>query len=77
MDLESFKITGHLLDFSVISLLIAPSAWEHHYVLVIPLAIWVLQSIEKCNMANDSWLILVLGFQLLMYILLVIFAWWD
>ncbi len=41
MDFESFCNTGHLLDFSVLSLLIAPSAWEHHYVIAIPLAIWV------------------------------------
>ncbi len=41
MGLESFRNIGHLLDFSVLSLLIAPSAWEHHYVIAIPLAIWV------------------------------------
>jgi hypothetical protein len=37
---EAFRQLGHLMDFSVLSLLIAPSAWEHHYVIVIPLAIW-------------------------------------
>lgn len=37
----SFRMMGHVLDFSVLSLLIAPSAWEHHYVIAIPLAIWV------------------------------------
>ncbi len=42
MDLDSFRDTGHLLDFSVLSLLIAPSAWEHHYVVAIPLTIWAL-----------------------------------
>lgn len=40
MDMDFFRGAGHLLDFSVISLLIAPSAWEHHYVIAIPLAIW-------------------------------------
>ncbi len=40
MDTDFFRMTGHMLDFSVISLLIAPSAWEHHYVIAIPLAIW-------------------------------------
>lgn len=40
MDTDFFRMTGHLLDFSVISLLIAPSAWEHHYVIAIPLALW-------------------------------------
>lgn len=40
MDVDVFRSMGHLLDFSVISLLIAPSAWEHHYVIAIPLAIW-------------------------------------
>ncbi len=37
---EIFRNAGHLVDFSVLSLLIAPSAWEHHYVIAIPLAIW-------------------------------------
>ncbi|MFN8380431.1 MAG: glycosyltransferase family 87 protein [Anaerolineales bacterium] len=41
MELHAFRNIGHLLDFSVLSLLIAPSAWEHHYVIAIPLAIWV------------------------------------
>lgn len=40
IDAEQVRDIGHLLDFSVISLLIAPSAWEHHYVIAIPLAIW-------------------------------------
>ena len=39
-DTTSHRNIGHLIDFSVISLLIAPSAWEHHYVIAIPLAIW-------------------------------------
>jgi hypothetical protein len=38
---ETFRQFGHLTDFSVLSLLVAPSAWEHHYVIAIPLAIWV------------------------------------
>lgn len=37
---DSRRDIGHLIDFSVLSLLIAPSAWEHHYVIAIPLAIW-------------------------------------
>lgn len=37
---ESYRNIGHLTDFSVLSLLIAPSAWEHHYVIAMPLAIW-------------------------------------
>ncbi|MBE0672024.1 MAG: DUF2029 domain-containing protein [Anaerolineales bacterium] len=41
MELTSFRDLGHLLDFSVLTLLITPSAWEHHYVIAIPLAIWV------------------------------------
>lgn len=39
-DSSTLRLFGHLLDFSVLSLLIAPSAWEHHYVIAIPLAIW-------------------------------------
>jgi len=41
MPLDVFRGVGHLLDFSVISLFIAPSAWEHHYVIAVPLGIWV------------------------------------
>ncbi len=37
---DSYRSIGHLTDFSVLSLLIAPSAWEHHYVIAMPLAIW-------------------------------------
>jgi hypothetical protein len=40
---------GHLMDFSVLSLLIAPSAWEHHYVLAIPLAIWAFALSRKTS----------------------------
>ena len=38
---EAFRQFGHLVDFSVLSLLVAPSAWEHHYVIAIPLAVWL------------------------------------
>ena len=33
---------GHLIDFSVLTLLITPSAWDHHYVVAIPLALWAM-----------------------------------
>jgi hypothetical protein len=52
MDMISFRGLGHLLDFSVISLLIAPSAWEHHYVIAIPLGIWAF-----VMRGNDAFLI--------------------
>jgi hypothetical protein len=36
----TYRNFGHLVDFSVLSLVIAPSAWDHHFVLAIPLALW-------------------------------------
>lgn len=41
MNHEIFRNIGHLVDFSVLSLLLSPSAWEHHYVIAIPLGIWI------------------------------------
>ncbi len=40
IEYDDFRSIGSLLDFSVLSLLVAPSAWEHHYILAIPIAIW-------------------------------------
>ncbi|RPI90949.1 MAG: DUF2029 domain-containing protein [Chloroflexi bacterium] len=39
---DTYRNFGHLLDFSVLTLLIAPSAWDHHFVIAIPLALWVI-----------------------------------
>jgi len=47
IDTDTFRNIGHLVDFSVISLFVAPSAWEHHYVMAIPLAIWVVAIYKK------------------------------
>lgn len=47
IDHDTFRNIGHLVDFSVISLLVAPSAWEHHYVIAIPLAIWLFAIYKK------------------------------
>ncbi|HRJ76209.1 MAG TPA: hypothetical protein PLX90_09435, partial [Anaerolineales bacterium] len=58
-DVNLFHNMGHLLDFSVISLLIAPSAWEHHYVLAIPLMLWVFQ----LRIKDKPWHVLI-GFVL-------------
>ncbi|HEY5729526.1 MAG TPA: glycosyltransferase family 87 protein [Anaerolineales bacterium] len=33
---------GHLIDFSVLTLFIAPSAWDHHYLIAVPLALWAI-----------------------------------
>lgn len=56
MGSETYRNVGHLVDFSVLSLLIAPSAWEHHYVIAIPLAIWAFAIHKK-----DSSLLLTIG----------------
>jgi hypothetical protein len=39
---EMYRHFGHLIDFSVLSLLLAPSAWDHHFVITIPFALWAL-----------------------------------
>jgi hypothetical protein len=36
----TFRLWGHLVDFSALMLIISPSVWEHHYVLAMPVAIW-------------------------------------
>ncbi len=46
-DADRFRTIGHLVDFSVLSLFVAPSAWEHHYVMAIPLAIWLAAIYKK------------------------------
>jgi hypothetical protein len=48
---DKVRSTGNLVDFSVLSLLIAPSAWEHHYVIAIPLAIWAFALSRK----DENW----------------------
>lgn len=50
---ETYRNMGHLIDFSVLSLLVAPSAWEHHYVIAMPLAIWTFAFCRK----ESSWLL--------------------
>jgi len=55
VDAETFRNFGHLIDFSVLSLLIAPSAWEHHYVIAIPLAIWAFALRGK----DAPWLVMI------------------
>lgn len=53
MENETYRNMGHLIDFSVLSLLVAPSAWEHHYVIAIPLAIWTFAFCKR----EASWLL--------------------
>lgn len=55
MGIEMFRNFGHLIDFSVLSLLIAPSAWEHHYVIAIPLVIWAFATRSK----DAPWLVML------------------
>ncbi len=39
---EAYRNFGNLIDFASISLLITPSAWDHHFVIAIPLALWAI-----------------------------------
>lgn len=37
---EAYRNFGNLIDFVSLSLLITPSAWDHHFVLALPLVLW-------------------------------------
>jgi len=37
-----YRLYGHAMDAVALSLLISPTVWIHHYVLVIPIAIWAI-----------------------------------
>jgi len=39
---ERYRNFGSLIDFSSLALLITPSAWDHHFVIAIPLALWAI-----------------------------------
>jgi hypothetical protein len=39
---ERYRNFGHLIDFACLALLITPSAWDHHFVIAIPLALWAI-----------------------------------
>jgi hypothetical protein len=39
-DLSFFRLSGHVADCTALMLLVSPMVWEHHYVLVLPLAVW-------------------------------------
>jgi alpha-1,2-mannosyltransferase len=40
-DGETYRVFGNMVDCSAFMLLLSPSVWEHHYILGLPLAIWV------------------------------------
>ena len=46
---------GSFIDFSVIFLLLGPSAWAHHYLFSIPLAVWAFSRVDKSQI---KWLFL-------------------
>lgn len=39
---ETYRIHGNLLDFSSLALLVTPTAWDHHYIIALPLALWTI-----------------------------------
>jgi len=39
---ETYRNFGNLIDFSSLALLITPSAWDHHFVIALPLALWAI-----------------------------------
>ena len=46
-DREAYRNFGNLIDFVSLSLLITPSAWDHHFVLALPLALWAISLRRK------------------------------
>jgi hypothetical protein len=39
---EAYRTFGNLIDFSSLALLVTPSAWDHHFVIALPLALWAI-----------------------------------
>lgn len=39
---EAYRNFSNLIDFVSLSLLVTPSAWDHHFVLALPLALWAI-----------------------------------
>lgn len=39
---EAYRNFGNLIDFISLSLLITPSAWDHHFIAALPLALWAI-----------------------------------
>lgn len=44
---ESYRDFGNLVDFISLSLLITPSAWDHHFILALPLTLWAIALRKK------------------------------
>ncbi|HET9913919.1 MAG TPA: glycosyltransferase family 87 protein [Anaerolineales bacterium] len=39
---EMYRNFGSLIDFACLALLITPTAWDHHFVIALPLALWAI-----------------------------------
>jgi hypothetical protein len=39
---DTYRNFGNLIDFSSLALLVTPSAWDHHFVIALPLALWAI-----------------------------------
>jgi hypothetical protein len=39
---ELYRNVGNLIDFACLALLITPTAWDHHFVIALPLALWAI-----------------------------------
>ena len=39
---ETYRNFGNLIDFASLALLMTPSAWDHHFVIALPLALWAI-----------------------------------
>jgi hypothetical protein len=39
---EIYRDFGNLIDFTSLALLVTPSAWDHHFVIALPLALWAI-----------------------------------
>jgi hypothetical protein len=39
---ETYRNFGNLIDFASLALLVTPSAWDHHFIIALPLALWAI-----------------------------------
>jgi hypothetical protein len=44
---EAYRNFGNLIDFISLSLLITPSAWDHHFIAALPLVLWAIALRKK------------------------------
>ena len=61
-DDRTVKLIGHSIDVMALMLLISPMAWEHHYILAMPVLVWacVLSGRERLGLIAVAWAMIFL-----------------